>query len=388
MHVRVHERRHHRLAGEIDPARTRGRRQGTLRTDLREASVLDDERGVLDRRAAIAGDQARALEERGRRALRRRRGIERLELDDRRAVVVAHPERHRRRVVVHEHAPHVRRTRQEILDDRAAHRIEAQDAVVVLAARPDVAVLVRRDVVRPGARRRDRPFLKALGPRVEHPDPIAVVLAEPQTILRVHHPAPRSGARRRRLEDLDLAALRVDPADVFGAEHEEVAVVARIRNHVVDVRPRNLVRLEHVEGAGGDVEPQHRVRAGVLQPDLAVHVGAIRADLVDLDVRSVSIRRQAPGLKRLACGDRTSRCRPETACRATRSRPCRSARRECRWARRASTSGSDTRRRVPSSDRGRRGSVRRSSRTTPAPRSRRSRRAAGACAAAGRTPCR
>ena len=66
MHVRVHERRHHRLAGEIYPPRTRGRRQGTLRADLREASVLDDERGVLDRRAVIAGDQARALEERRR----------------------------------------------------------------------------------------------------------------------------------------------------------------------------------------------------------------------------------------------------------------------------------------------------------------------------------
>ena len=76
-------------------------------------------------------------------------------------------------------------------------------------------------------------------------------------------------------------------------------MLRRIGNHVVDVRPRNLVRLEHLERAGRDVEPQHVVGAGVLQPDLAVDVSAIRADLVDLHVRSVQLRRQAPRLKRL-----------------------------------------------------------------------------------------
>ena len=73
MHVRVDQRRHHRLAGEIDAARAGGRRRRTLRARPGEAAVLDDERGVLDRRAAIAGDQPRALEDRRRRARRRRR---------------------------------------------------------------------------------------------------------------------------------------------------------------------------------------------------------------------------------------------------------------------------------------------------------------------------
>src|SRR5438067_1048758 len=75
----------------------------------------------------------------------------------------------------------------------------------------------------------------------------ARLLAEPRTVLRVHQPASRSGSRRRRLEDFDLAGLRVDAADVLSAEHEEVTVVPRVGNDVVHVRPRNLVRLEHLE---------------------------------------------------------------------------------------------------------------------------------------------
>ena len=41
--------------------------------DLREPIVLDHEGGVLDRRAAVPGDEARALEHRHRRGLRQRR---------------------------------------------------------------------------------------------------------------------------------------------------------------------------------------------------------------------------------------------------------------------------------------------------------------------------
>ena len=81
-------------------------------------------------------------------------------------------------------------------------------------------------------------------------------------------PEPGVGVLKMR----DLAGLRVDPPDVLGAQHEEVAVVLRVGNHVVDVRPRDLVRLEHLELAGRDVQPQHGVGAGVLQPDLAVDV--------------------------------------------------------------------------------------------------------------------
>ena len=292
--MRVDKGRHHRLAGKIDAPCTCRRPERTLCADLCEASILDDERRVLDRRPSIAGEESRALEDGRRCALRRRRGVERLELDDRCAVVVADPEGHRRRTVVHEHAPHIGGARQEVLDELAALRIETQNAVVVFATRPDVAVPVRRHVVRPRAGRRNLPFLKALAPRVEHPDAIAVVLAEPQAILGIHHPAAGAGARRGRLEDPDLAAHGIDSTDVFGAEHEEVPVVPGVGNDIVDVRPRNLVRLEEVESTGCDVEPQDRVRPGVLQPHLAVDVGAIGADLIDLDVRSVPIGRQAP----------------------------------------------------------------------------------------------
>src|SRR5581483_11031675 len=102
----------------------------------------------------------------------------------------------------------------EILDELAARRIEAQDAIVVFAARPDLTVLVGAGVIRPGAGCRDRPLLEALGAGVEHRDAIGAVLAEPEPILRVHHAAARRGARRRRLERLDLAGLRVDAADL------------------------------------------------------------------------------------------------------------------------------------------------------------------------------
>src|SRR6185436_11654888 len=103
----------------------------------------------------------------------------------------------------------------QVLDELAGRRIQPQDAVVVLAARPDVAGLVDGDVVRPGAGRRRRPFLERRRAGVEHPDLVGAVLAEPEAILRVHHAAARARARRRRLEDLDLPALRVDLPDLL-----------------------------------------------------------------------------------------------------------------------------------------------------------------------------
>ena len=101
------------------------------------------------------------------------------------------------------------------------------------------------------------------------------------------------------LKIVDRAGLRVDAADFLGAHHQEVAVVLRVRNHVVDVGARNLVRLEHLELAGLDVEPQDGVGARILQPHLAVDVVPIGADLVDLHVIAVQLRRQAPRLELL-----------------------------------------------------------------------------------------
>ena len=69
---------------------------------------------------------------------------------------------------------------------------EPQDAIVVLAPGPHIAVFVERHIVGPGARGRREPFLEAFRSRIEHPDSIGAVLAEPETPLRVHHAAPRS----------------------------------------------------------------------------------------------------------------------------------------------------------------------------------------------------
>ena len=69
MAVRVDERRHHGLAGEIDAARAGRHAHGAASADLGDAVAFDHEGCVLDRRAAVAGDQARAFEH-GRRLCR------------------------------------------------------------------------------------------------------------------------------------------------------------------------------------------------------------------------------------------------------------------------------------------------------------------------------
>ena len=61
MAVRIDDRRHHGLAGQIDAGRARRDRHLALPADLGEAVALDDERGVFDRRAAVPGDQPRTL---------------------------------------------------------------------------------------------------------------------------------------------------------------------------------------------------------------------------------------------------------------------------------------------------------------------------------------
>ncbi len=82
-------------------------------------------------------------------------------------------------------------------------------------------------------------------------------------------------------------------------KRQNVPVVPGIGNHVVHVGTGNLVRLEDLELAGTDVEAQDGVRPGILQPDFAVHVVSIGADLIDLDVIAVQFRRQAPHLELL-----------------------------------------------------------------------------------------
>ena len=61
MRVRVDDRRHHGLAGEVDSRRARGNAHVAGAADLREAVPAHDERGVLDR-ASVADDDARVFE--------------------------------------------------------------------------------------------------------------------------------------------------------------------------------------------------------------------------------------------------------------------------------------------------------------------------------------
>ena len=65
MRVRIDDRGHHGLSRQVDARRTRWRLELASPPDLREAIALDDECGVLDRRAAVADDEARAFEECG-----------------------------------------------------------------------------------------------------------------------------------------------------------------------------------------------------------------------------------------------------------------------------------------------------------------------------------
>ena len=60
----IDDRRHDGLAAQIDERRADGRLDLTLLADADDAVVLDEERGVLDWRAAVAGDETRAFEER------------------------------------------------------------------------------------------------------------------------------------------------------------------------------------------------------------------------------------------------------------------------------------------------------------------------------------
>ena len=63
MAVRIDDRRHHGLAGEIDARRAGGRRHLAPSSDRRDAGVLDDECRILDGSAAVACDEASALEQ-------------------------------------------------------------------------------------------------------------------------------------------------------------------------------------------------------------------------------------------------------------------------------------------------------------------------------------
>ena len=63
--VQVHHGRHHGLARQVNASDPFGDREFAAAADLGELVVLDKECGVLNRRAAVAGDQPRAFKYRG-----------------------------------------------------------------------------------------------------------------------------------------------------------------------------------------------------------------------------------------------------------------------------------------------------------------------------------
>src|SRR5262245_33000200 len=74
--------------------------------------------------------------------------IQRLELDDRGAVVAADPERDRRRGVVDNDAADVGRVRQKIFDELPSLGIESRDAIAQHRAGPCLPVAVDDHVIR------------------------------------------------------------------------------------------------------------------------------------------------------------------------------------------------------------------------------------------------
>jgi hypothetical protein len=63
VHVTVDERRHDRLAGQIDPPRASRRLNAAGLPDSGDRPLIDDEGRALDRRRAVAGDEACTFEQ-------------------------------------------------------------------------------------------------------------------------------------------------------------------------------------------------------------------------------------------------------------------------------------------------------------------------------------
>ena len=104
--------------------------------------------------------------------------IEWLHLDDRRAVVVADPERRLRLAVIDEDAADVGVARQLVLRRFPSLGVDADDAISVHAGGPEVAGLVEACVIRREEFPRHFPFREFFCPGVEDPDPLAAEFGE------------------------------------------------------------------------------------------------------------------------------------------------------------------------------------------------------------------
>jgi hypothetical protein len=112
-------------------------------------------------------------------------------LDDRGAVIASGPESGRSRRAVDIHAADIGRAWQQIFGDLARLRIEPRHPVSEHPAGPDLAVIVRHDVVGSAPRRRDLPFRDLLGLGIEQADGAAAIFGKPQPVLGVNPAAPR-----------------------------------------------------------------------------------------------------------------------------------------------------------------------------------------------------
>src|SRR6202035_3983211 len=166
--------------------------------------------------------------------------LQRFDLDDRGAVVVADPERDGCGGIVDEHPPDIGTARQEIVDRRAGGRIEPGDLIAQHRAGPGFAVLVGDDVIGRRPFRRDLPLPELFGLGVEHADAIGAIFAEPQPVLGIHAATARRGIRRRDFVQLYRAGFGVDPPDVALTEIGEIDVIPGVRNDVV-----NIMRARH-----------------------------------------------------------------------------------------------------------------------------------------------
>src|SRR5262249_40407426 len=109
-----------------------------LKCDSRNANMMSPQASRTCRRPMPRSDLTRPAE--------RTCSIQRLELDDRGAVVGADPERHRIGRIVDEYAADIGRARQQIFDELAGPGVQAHDLVGAHRAGPRFLVLVEHDV--------------------------------------------------------------------------------------------------------------------------------------------------------------------------------------------------------------------------------------------------
>jgi len=80
--VRIDERRHHRLAGQVDTPGPRSRANLPSPANRREAVAFDHERGIFHSGGPVADDQSGTFVESGTGRLRRQRGADRDDAND------------------------------------------------------------------------------------------------------------------------------------------------------------------------------------------------------------------------------------------------------------------------------------------------------------------